>query len=224
MNLKLLHQKINQIINTEKIKVKNSYNTVTPYQTYSRIKFNGLRWSVEKRLKYIKFSKFLDKSSDVLDIGSNFGFFVCEIAYKCKSAVGVEINPFLNRIGKLVSRYLKLTNTNFITSSFMDFAKKNTKKYDIILSQASFFTEDGKERSDAKKYVNTICKMLKKNGYFYYESTSYNKKNLIHIRNNIKAKDEMLKILKIKMKKINEWEGKSGSKDYRRYFYIGQKL
>lgn len=223
MSLKILHSKINKIIEIEKVKTIKSYNMVTPYQSYERIKYKGLRWSVEKRLKYLNFNKFINKSSDVLDIGSNFGFFICEIAHKCKSADGVEINPYLNKIGNVVSDYLNLKNTNFFSSSFIDFAKVNNKKYDVVLSQASFYTEDKKERTDANKYVNQVIKILNKNGYFFYESTSYNKKDVNH-KKNIKAKDEIINVLSKKMKKIKEWEGRSGSKNFYRYFFISQKI
>lgn len=62
-----------------------------PYQTYERIAFEGLRWSVEKRIAEYGLERYLKPEAKVLDIGSNYGFFVCEFAMKTKLAHGVTL-------------------------------------------------------------------------------------------------------------------------------------
>ena len=71
-NLRLLHKTIYSLINEEVRSNNVSYNKREPYQSYERIKFNGLRWSVEKRIREYGLDRLYNPESKVLDIRSNY--------------------------------------------------------------------------------------------------------------------------------------------------------
>lgn len=101
-----LHQTIAAILEKEISEVPESYNKKRPYQSYERIQFPGIRWSVEKRITEYGLTRFLGADKVVLDIGSNFGFFVTEFAMTGGSAHGVEWNGYLNDIGRATAQAL----------------------------------------------------------------------------------------------------------------------
>ena len=177
-----LHAKILKQVNSEIEGNPRSYNTekyvpgaaVKPYQTYERIGFEGMRWSVEKRIKEYGLEQFFDPEVTVLDIGSNFGFFVCEFALHCKIAHGIEPNPPLNKIGEITAEYLGVSDKVKFHDCFFDKFESDVK-YDTIFSLAAFHTADGRERSKANDYFSKINSLLKPNGRVFYESTSHTK-------------------------------------------------
>lgn len=127
MNQEQFHKEILEILEEEKRSVSFSYNEEIPYQTYERIGFEGRRWSVERRVNEYKLSSLLKPGLDVLDIGSNFGFFVCEFAQQCRSAHGIEHNKYLNRKGRLTAKFLGLEDkTKFFDVPFENFNESNT--------------------------------------------------------------------------------------------------
>ena len=143
-----------------------------PYQTYERIQFEGLRWSVEKRIEEYGLERYLKPDAKVLDIGSNYGFFVTEFATKTKLAHGVDPVPELCNIGRHTSEYLGLSDkTDFFAMPFEDF--EAPCKYDTIFTLASFFTSDKKQRSSAETFFGKINDMLEDDGELFYESTSF---------------------------------------------------
>lgn len=143
-----------------------------PYQTYERIAFEGLRWSVEKRVAEYGLERYLKPEAKVLDIGSNYGFFVCEFALKTKLAHGVDPVPELCNIGRHTAKFLGLEDkTEFYAQPFEDFIAPC--KYDTIFSLASFFTSDKKQRTSAEAFFGKINDMLEEGGELFYESTSF---------------------------------------------------
>lgn len=196
-----------------------SYNKREPYQSYERIKFNGLRWSVEKRIREYGLDRFFNPESKVLDIGSNFGFFVCEFALHCNLVHGIEPNPYLIKIGEAVASYLNISEkTLFFDAPFNTFSSSTT--YDVILSLASFFTQDGRERCSAEEYFSQINQLLARGGSIFYESTSYKKeKSNPHFI----AQSNALNFIKNNFISVETWETPSGSEKYFRSFALGKK-
>ena len=217
--LKILHNKIYALISAEVESNNVSYNKVTPYQSYERINFKGLRWSVEKRISEYGLKRFFDPEFTILDIGSNFGFFVCEFAMHCKLVHGIEPNPHLIKISKATASHLGIAEkTIFFDILFEDFVSPVT--YDVVLSLATFYTQDGRERSSATKYFNRIAKLLSSDGQVFYESTSYKKetKNPHFI-----AQEMAINALQETFSSVETWETDSGSKKFFRRFAIGKK-
>jgi cyclopropane fatty-acyl-phospholipid synthase-like methyltransferase len=172
MELCDLHKSIHELIEKDKSENPVSYNQEKPYQSYERIEFEGLRWSVEKRIREYGLEALYDSSAKVLDIGSNFGFFVAEFAHHFALSHGVEPNQNLNEIGRNTCTYLKVSEkTEFNDVKFQDFHAET--EYDRIFSLAAFFTSDKNERTSADQYFSKIERMLSPGGIFFYESTSY---------------------------------------------------
>ena len=196
-----------------------TYNKEIPYQTYERIKFGGLRWSVEKRIFEYNLKPFLKSDYKILDIGSNFGFFVNEFAIHCKLAHGIEPNKYLNEIGRCTSEYLKINNkTNFFDCTFESF--NEVVKYNVIFSLAAYYTADGIQNTSPKEYFGKIYDLLENEGTIFYESTSFKKeKNDSHYQ----AQKEAIEYIKKNFKKTKNWITNSGSKNYYRSYASGIK-
>ncbi len=199
-----------------------SYNKETPYQSYERIGFEGLRWSVEKRIREYGLEKFFGPDAAILDIGSNFGFFVCEFALNCKLAHGIEPNPHLNKIGEITARHLGVADRVRFHDCFFD-TFESDKKYDTVFSLAAFYTADGRERSTADDYFSKTNALLKPGGRVFYESTSYTKTPDSGDSAGLLASQAAIKAMKAKMTLLREWETPSGSEGYFRRFAIARK-
>ena len=214
-----LHKTIHSLIGEEVATNQVSYNKERPYQSYERIQFEGLRWSVEKRIREYGLSQYFNSEKAILDIGSNFGFFVCEFAMHCLVVHGVEPTSHLNAIGRAVAKYLGISNrTQFFNTTFDSF--KAPTKYDTVLSLASFYTQDGRERSSSEHYFEKIAHLLNPKGQIFYESTSYTKdSNDPHFV----AQSSAIKAIEKYFGDIQIWETPSGSKGYFRRFVTGKK-
>lgn len=218
-----LHARIHALLRDEVAANPASYNKEQPYQSYERIGFKGLRWSVEKRIREYGLERFFDPEAAVLDIGSNFGFFVCEFALNCRLAHGIEPNPHLNRIGAITAEYLGVGDrVKFLDCFFDDF--KNPIRYDTVFSLAAFFTADGRERSSADAYFGKINDMLAEGGRVFYESTSYTKKPDSPAHEHFVAAESAVAAMGRVMTLEREWETTSGSIDFfRRFAVAGRK-
>lgn len=218
-NQKLL-KTIEELVSLEIENNPVSYNKDISYQAYERINYDGRRWSVEKRITEYNLERLYNNDNTVLDIGSNFGFFVCEFALHCKEVHGIEPNKYLNEIGVETAKYLGVEDkVKYIDCLFDDY---NTEcKYDVILTLASFFTQDKREKGDAQKYFGKIQRMLCEHGRMFYESTSYTKEEGdLHYH----AKNEASVAIGSMFKIIEEYETSSGSDGYFRYFILAEKV
>jgi hypothetical protein len=214
--------KIRQLLVKEVQANSVSYNKETPYQSYERIGFEGLRWSVEKRVREYGLERFFDADASVLDIGSNFGFFVCEFALHCQLAHGIEPNPHLNQIGEITAERLGVRDrVEFYDCLFDEFRPQIT--YNNVFSFAAFFTQDGRERSDASNYFNKINQMLRPSGYVFYESTSYTKEPSSRNYSHFTAAESAVKAMAEVMTLEKTWETVSGSVGSFRRFAISMK-
>ena len=205
-----LIRNIKQLVDSEAANNPVSYNKTTPYQTYERIGFIGRRWSVEKQISEYGLNQFFNHESNVLDIGSNFGFFTVEFALHCKLSHGIEPNPYLNQIGEITAEYLNIKDKiRFFDCRFEEF--ESSIKYDLALSLAAFYTQDGRERSDATDYFEKINSHLSSEGDLFYESTSYTK---TAANQHYKASQQAIEAINHIFTSVKVWETPSGSPDY----------
>lgn len=217
-----LHALIHDIIAEEVRENPATYNKDAPYQAYERIGFPGIRWSVEKRFAEYQLERFLGPDKVVLDIGSNFGFFVTEFALHCREAHGVEWNPWLNRIGETTANFLGIDDkARFFTIGFEDF--KAECAYDTVFSLAAFYTADGKERTAAEEYFGKIHDILAPGGVLFYESTSYTKDEGSQSRSHYLASNHAVEFVSQHMTMLEDYETPSGSPSYFRRFAIARK-
>ena len=174
---------------------------------------------MEKRISSYRLERLFSKEYSVLDIGSNFGFFVCEFAIHCKLVHGIEPNKYLNKIGFETAEFLKVDNKVKFFNCYFDKFKSDIK-YDVILSLASFFTQDKREKGDADYYFGSIDNYLNYKGYVFYESTSYTKNEGDR---HCKAKNEAKGAMHKKFDIVEEYETNSGSEGFFRYFILAKK-
>lgn len=193
-----------------------------PYQSYERIEFDGLRWSVEKRIEAYGLKRYLNPNAKVLDIGSNYGFFVSEFAMNTALAHGVEPVRELCKIGEYTADFLGLSDTTkFFAVSFEDFDAPC--KYDVIFTLASFFTSDKKQRSSAAVFFGKIDALLENGGELFYESTSFQRKEGEEDYEHYVHALEALKVLQEMFDVYEHYEEQSGPENFRLFVRCRKK-
>lgn len=108
------------------------------------------------------------ENADVLDIGSNTGFVAIYCAKLATRVIGVELNPYLNRVARDTSEYLSINNIELSQSDFKDF--ESEIKFDVVLSFSNHHTIDGNLNLGFEKHLERIVNHLKPNGYMLFES------------------------------------------------------
>lgn len=136
------------------------------YQGLEELGISGAK-PTEFRFRQYDVDNILE-DAEVLDIGSNTGFVAIYCAKLAKRVVGVELNPYLNRIARDASEYLLISNIELSQSDFKDFESK--KKFDVVLSLSNHHTIDGNLNLGFEKHIERIANHLKPDGYLLFES------------------------------------------------------
>lgn len=144
------------------------FGGVIPYQSLELIGLKGIR-STEARIREYGLREVLKSSDNVLDIGCNSGFLDLSIANLVHSVTGVEYDNNLVKIADLTKNYLKVSNCTFYNNDFNDWYKNNDTDYDVIFSFAIHHWLN----IPPQEYVKILNRLLKKNGYIYFESHIY---------------------------------------------------
>jgi len=103
-----------------------------------------------------------------LDIGSNAGFVSIHIATLANEVIGVELNPYLNRIARDAAAYLGVSNVEFVEKDFRDYWC--AEPFDAIMSLSNHHTIDGNFYMPFEAYISKISGLLKESGYLLFES------------------------------------------------------
>lgn len=156
-------------------KDKYDYGNGYFYQSLEKINLSGLRNS-KKRLSEYNLSK-LTLNSEILDIGCNSAFLICELEQNFKSYFGIEWNKNLIEIGNKTIKYLNLENIDLINGNFLNY-NFNNRKFDVIFSFANHSTYD-KGIISPDDYFNKCDNLLIKNGILVIESHHPNYENKI---------------------------------------------
>ena len=186
-NLYKLHIEINRIFAQQKKEWPHyAYGFGYHYQGWKKIKITGRR-ETDLRFKNYQIEKYLKNNFCVLDVGSNTGFFSIKLSKFVKQIDCIEWNPFLSRIGMLVSNYLKVYNINFIDNDIINYNFE--KKYDLILSFASHNTDDKGNAVDLEVFFNKINSLLNNKSIFIFEShpQDIHDKNFLNFIENYKG-------------------------------------
>jgi SAM-dependent methyltransferase len=156
-------------------KDKYDYGNGYFYQSLEKINLSGLRNS-KKRLSEYNLSK-LTLNSEILDIGCNSAFLICELEQNFKSYFGIEWNNNLIEIGNKTIKYLNLQNIDLIDGNFLNY-NFNNRKFGVIFSFANHSTYD-KGIISSTDYFNKCDSLLIKNGTLVVESHHPNYENKI---------------------------------------------
>lgn len=167
-----LHQKLNNL-REQQLQKWNSfvYCKGYYYQGFQKIGINGIK-PTEPRIDNYQIDEYFDQNKTVLDIGSNSGFMVCYLADKFKHVTGIELNPYLIKMGEETSSFLEIKNTSFIEGNFIDY--NFDKKYDVVFSLSNHFTIDGNLNTSFENYLSKIYSLLNKDGVLIFESHNIN--------------------------------------------------
>jgi SAM-dependent methyltransferase len=145
----------------------NAYTTGYFYQGFWEVGITGAK-PTEFRFAQYEVDSLLAPGFSALDIGSNCGFVALHLAKSLRRVVGVEINPYLIKVGKETARYLARDNVEFICESFDTF--ETTERFDIVLSLSNHHTIDGNLDLGFERYVRKIHGFVKPGGYLFFES------------------------------------------------------
>jgi SAM-dependent methyltransferase len=133
------------------------------YQSYPALGINGARGTLNRQRAY-GLNEVLTPDMEVLDIGSNVGFFSIALADRVKHVDLLEFEPELTEIATLVAEKEGKDNVTCICGDFKEFAPD--KKYDVIFSFAIHWWV-GLSRPD---YLQKIASHLKEDGLILIES------------------------------------------------------
>ena len=172
MNLDELHVKLKQYLKDQS---KNWPHFIYSkekgfYQGFDKIDLPGSR-STEKRFHEYDIFNYFSKNKKILDIGSNCGFVCLYSSEFVQSVTGVEINPFLIKIGDEVKSFLNIDNVEFVCSKFEEF--KTKEKFDIIYSFANDSTIDDNTTFNFEEYIQKIVSLLSPDGLLIFESQAF---------------------------------------------------
>lgn len=84
------------------------------------------------------------------------------------NVVGVELNPYLNRVAKDALEYLSINNVELVQADLKDF--QSDQKFDVVLSLSNHHTIDGNLNLGFKNHLGRITDLLKPAGYMLFES------------------------------------------------------
>ncbi len=134
------------------------------YQSSNILNISGLRDSKYRKEKLN--IENLTYGKNLLDIGTNSGFFLLELKNNFKHALGIDYNPKLIEIADVAKNYLNISNIDFKIENFE--TKIVKKQFDIILSLANHHTFD-KGISSTENYFKKIVNLLNSKGILIFE-------------------------------------------------------
>jgi 16S rRNA G527 N7-methylase RsmG len=128
---------------------------------------------------------------DVLDMGSNVGFFSLYVSEKVNSIDLIELNPKLCNICRKVRDKLKIKNVNIINSNIVEY--NFNKKYDMIFS----FAVHGHIGIGLHRYLELLHRLLNEGGLVLFEThrvndCNMNERELTTERDNILRNEQKL--------------------------------
>jgi SAM-dependent methyltransferase len=136
------------------------------YQGFADVSVSGLRDTAARVAALHMLDRVRGRS--VLDIGSNSGFISIALAETAESVDGVESNPYLNKMGRLVAEHLGRSNVKFTDGDFENF--EPGRKFDVVASFANHSTFDGNTKHTLEEYFDKCRILLESDGIFLFES------------------------------------------------------
>jgi 2-polyprenyl-3-methyl-5-hydroxy-6-metoxy-1,4-benzoquinol methylase len=161
--LRNFHQELNAIhMSHPRLKSDGSHDTFF-YQTFKELEINGSR-NTEARFRKYGLDKLLSNKCDVLDIGSNVGFFSLYCSKHVNSIDSIDPNKSCVEVSNHTRNFLGITNCTFYQTSFEEF--KTKKKYDFIFS----FAVHRYMKLSFEGYLEALHELLKEGGQLLLES------------------------------------------------------
>jgi len=167
---KTLHKKIKAVLKDQVEKYGSySYFYGHPYQSLGILGVYGER-STEERFECYELRDIIKHDDRLLDIGCNCGFMAVYTAFRtgCR-AHGIDINPYMTRIGELCADYLRLSDrVNLEAINIHDF--KPDELYTVVFSFATHWTDDENYRVPLREHFERLAGYLDNGGLLVFES------------------------------------------------------
>jgi SAM-dependent methyltransferase len=172
MELPQLHRKIRQELQAQRREYDSyAYFHGYPYQALAILDVFGER-GTEERFDAYELADLVHREDHLLDIGCNCGFMALYTAFRTGcSADGIDINPYMIRIGQHCAEFLRLQDkVKLVAQPFQDYKPGQT--YTVVLSFATHWTDDCNYRVRLQDHLLRIHGMMTDGGLLVFESHS----------------------------------------------------
>lgn len=172
MELPELHRKIRRELAMQSREYDSySYFHGYPYQALAILDVFGER-GTEERFDAYGLADLVRREDCLLDIGCNCGFMALYTAFRTGcSADGIDINPYMIRIGQHCTDFLCLQDrVKLVAQPFQDY--KPSQAYTVVLSFATHWTDDRNYRVRLQDHLLRIHSMMADGGLLVFESHS----------------------------------------------------
>lgn len=172
MDLPELHRKIRRELAMQRREYDSySYFHGYPYQALAILDVFGER-GTEERFDAYGLAELVRPEDRLLDIGCNCGFMALYTAFRTGcSADGIDINPYMIRIGQHCTEFLQLQHrVKLVAQPFQDY--KPAQTYTVVLSFATHWTDDRNYRVRLQDHLLRIHGMMANGGLLVFESHS----------------------------------------------------
>ena len=172
MDLPELHRKIRRELAMQRREYDSySYFHCYPYQALAILDVFGER-GTEERFDAYGLADLVRPEDRLLDIGCNCGFMALYTAFRTGcSADGIDINPYMIRIGLHCTEFLQLQDrVKLVAQPFQDY--KPAQAYTVVLSFATHRTDDRNYRVRLQDHLLRIHGMMADGGLLVFESHS----------------------------------------------------
>lgn len=162
-----LHRRFRRHLEAQRAHWKNPYSDNYFYQGLETVGIRGSKPSLARMAKY-GIRELLKGDMEVLDIGSNCGFWALSVAPWVRHVDGVEVNPHLNAIAEEARAFLGIRNAEFHSADFKEFVPG--RRYDLVFSLSNHQTIDGNTTLSFQEYVARIWSAQKDGALLLFES------------------------------------------------------
>lgn len=121
--------------------------------------------------EFTKFLKNYPEKKSLLDIGCGNGWISLYLASKGINVVGIDSSKIAIEDANSAKNKSKTKKVKFEVADFLKFSTK--RNFDIVVDRGLFHHIP---KTEWKKYMSQLSKLLRENGLFYLEVFSYNKK------------------------------------------------
>jgi SAM-dependent methyltransferase len=172
MELPELHRKIRRELAMQRREYDSySYFHGYPYQALAILDVFGER-GTEERFDAYGLADLVRSEDRLLDIGCNCGFMALYTAFRTGcSADGIDINPYMIRIGQHCTEFLQLGDrVKLLAQPFQEYRPE--RAYTVVLSFATHWTDDRNYRVRLQDHLLRIHGMMADGGLLVFESHS----------------------------------------------------
>lgn len=168
--LKNLHKEVKDILAEQKAEYGDYYYFYGhPYQSLGILGIYGER-ATEERFEAYGLRDLIKPQDRVLDIGCNCGFMALYTSFRTGCAAdGLDINPYMIRIGSACAKYLRLADrVQLHAARIQDFTPDSP--YTVLFSFATHWTDDENYRVPIREHFERCANYLEPGGLLVFET------------------------------------------------------